>query len=389
MYLCRMKQIFKFIGSFLGGIVIGLGLIIIIALVCGVSLSRIVEIARGVDLGEIAMTTLIAVGVFFVSLFIVLTAHEAGHLVAGLLSGYKFVSFRIFNYTIARVDGKLRIKRFGVAGTGGQCLLAPPEKDAREIPVAWYNAGGLIANVILLAVSLPLAFIPGIHPLLRMCLFIISFTDAFILLVNGIPMRVNGLTNDGYDIIHLRKNMRNKESMFLQLRANAMIQSGVRPKDMPPEWFETEEISDWKNPFEVYRALMVGSRLTDEMRFEDAYAKHEEIYSHKEEMINLYTNEVACELAFLALATGRTDRAAELLDKKLMAYIEAYSKMMSSKQRLLCAIAFYRDKDPEKALAIYKDMKDRSGQYLLAGEVLSDLAITEAMPGFAELLNHE
>lgn len=382
-----MKKIFSFIASLLGGIAIGLGAVLVIALLCGVSFQRILEIVRSLDWAEMALVCVVGAAAFIISSLIILTLHEAGHLVAGLLSGYRFVSFRIGHFTIARIDGKLRFRKFGVAGTGGQCLLVPPDKDAREIPVALYNAGGLIVNVLLLAVSVPLAFMHSLPPLVRTCFFIFALTDAVILLINGIPMRVNGLTNDGYDMLHLHKNIRNKESVFLQLRANSMIQSGVRPKDMPPEWFEAEEINDWKNPFEVYRALIRASRLLDELRFEEAYEAHEDIYRHKDEMIGLYANEVASELAFLAMVTGRIERAQELLDPKLMTYVETYSKMMSSKARLLCARALYLEKDPEKAIEIYKGLNENREQYLFAGEVLSDLAILEALPELHAALN--
>ena len=68
------------------------------------------------------------VGIFAGSIVCTLVAfvlqivlHEGGHLLFGLLSGYRFVSFRIFNWTLIRQEGKFRLKRFGIAGTGGQC----------------------------------------------------------------------------------------------------------------------------------------------------------------------------------------------------------------------------------------------------------------------------
>ena len=72
------------------------------------------------------------VGIFAGSIVCTLVAfilqivlHEGGHLLFGLLSGYRFVSFRIFNWTLIRQEGKFRLKRFGIAGTGGQCLMLP------------------------------------------------------------------------------------------------------------------------------------------------------------------------------------------------------------------------------------------------------------------------
>ena len=51
--------------------------------------------------------------------------HEGGHLVCGLLSGYRFLSFRVGSFTLLRQNGRLVLRRFYLPGTGGQCLLEP------------------------------------------------------------------------------------------------------------------------------------------------------------------------------------------------------------------------------------------------------------------------
>ena len=68
--------------------------------------------------------------------------HEAGHLVFGLISGYEFVSFRIGSFMLAKGNnGKLSLKRYFLAGTAGQCLLAPPDfEEDGYLPVGLYNA---------------------------------------------------------------------------------------------------------------------------------------------------------------------------------------------------------------------------------------------------------
>ena len=92
-------------------------------------------------------------------------------------------------------------------------------------------------------------------------------------------------------------------------------------------------------------------------------------------------NEIACELAFCAMATGRQERAVELLDKKLRKYIDDYCRVMSSKQRVLCAVALYIDGDRDKAQAIYDALYAGREDYLLQGEVKSDLAIMRKILG--------
>ena len=60
--------------------------------------------------------------------------HESGHLVAGLKCGFRFLSFRIGPFTLIKKSGRILLKRLSVAGTGGQCLMIPPEEDTDEKP---------------------------------------------------------------------------------------------------------------------------------------------------------------------------------------------------------------------------------------------------------------
>ena len=80
-------------------------------------------------------------------MYLQIIIHESGHLLFGLLTGYRFCSFRIGSLMWIRQDGALRFRRLKLAGTGGQCLLSPP--DWREdFPFIWYNLGGVLCNLL-------------------------------------------------------------------------------------------------------------------------------------------------------------------------------------------------------------------------------------------------
>ncbi len=192
-------------------------------------------------------------------------------------------------------------------------------------------------------------------------------------------MQAGGVGNDGYNIKLLKKNLLSKQGIVNQLRANALIQNGVRPKDMPDTLFSNPYEIDYKNALEVSIPLMYSSRLIDQQDYEEALKEMEALYAHKDEIMPLYVKEIACELAFLYLRTGKIEEADKLLDKDLRKYIETYRKMMSSKERMMVAIALYLDKDPAKAQELYEKFKARKDEYLLQGEVLSDLALLEDM----------
>lgn len=370
-----MKTIFKYVIGLLVGILAGLMIGGVISVIfTDTSLADYIgRLKSGIGLDAIA-AAFVGVAAFVVSLLILIPAHEAGHLVCGLLSGYKFVSFRIFNYTFIRIDGKIRIKKFAVAGTGGQCLLTPPDVPDDRIPTALYNAGGVIANAMLLLAVIPLFWL-DLDPFVKESVAIFCLSDILLIIANGVPMKLGGVGNDAFNILLLRNNPLSRRAFVVQLRSNAMIQNGVRPKDMPADWTECPADIDYRNPLEVSMPLMHASCLLDNMDFQRAYSEFDSLYSHKDEMIRLYVNEIACELAFCAMAVGSVDRAEKLLDPALRKYIDTYSRVMSSKRRIQCAIALWLDRDRDEALRIYESLRNSKDSYLLQGEVESDLAI--------------
>lgn len=327
------------------------------------------------------------VGIFLSAAFVTAFAvylqiilHEGGHLICGLASGYKFVSFRIFNFTIIRQDNKLRLKRFSIEGTGGQCLLTPPDLPLEKIPCILYNLGGVMANVLFSAIAAVLLIAVNDMPdLLMMFLVMFASMGVIMALLNGIPMNISGISNDAKNAMMLRKDLKSKQIFATQLRTNALVQNGVRAKDMPEEWFKDDDEIDYSNALQASTRIMYAGWLLDCGQWQEAYEVLEEMEQHKKEIVGLFALEMECELAFAALVTGRTDRAKEILSDKLTAYINRFKKVMSSKQRLLCAKAIYIDKDTTKAKEIYDNVCSNSDSYLMQGEVLSDLAIMKLL----------
>lgn len=378
-----MTDVLKFLFKMVLGLAVGIiaGFLIAGIIIVGLTDTTSAEFISNltsINLSEMLIAGGVGVLAFIVSMSVLIVLHEAGHLVCGFLSGYKFVSFRIFSFTIIHIDGKLRVRRYSICGTGGQCLLAPPDLPLEKIPTGWYNFGGVFFNLLALLIVAPLFFVKG-HPFLTECTFIFALTDIFILLLNGIPMKVAGVGNDAYNMLLLRKNIVAKQALVVSLKANALVQNGVRPKDMPAEWFAVPENIDYRNQLEVSLPIMAAARLVDEMNYVAARNAYEQLYVLKEQIISLYVNEIACELIFLRMMTGDIEGASTLLDKNLKRYIATYRKVMSSKERILCAIALNLDHNRDKAVSIYESVKNRKKDYLLQGEVRSDLEIMHEM----------
>jgi len=383
-----MKKILNLVGSFIVGAGIGAGgMIGIRTLVIGDSLDSVCSRFSEFGALQMAGVFLAAILLLLLSIFLQVILHEGGHLVCGLATGYRFVSFRIFSLTFIRKDGKLCIRRFSIAGTGGQCLLAPPEKPLAYIPTALYNLGGVLANLSAAILAfLPLLTADGLPYLLKFFLLTFSLTGLFLALMNGIPMKIGGIGNDADNMRLLLKDSKSKQALVTQLRVNALVQEGMRPKDMPAEWFGQAEGIDYKNALQATIALMHASRLLDLEEWEAAHHAFGRVMDHRHEVIGLLIKETACELLFTALVTNKTAQAEELYTDELNAYIRQYKDVTSSKQRLLCALALCRDKDAAKAKEIYDTTCRRKDKYLMQGEVRSDIALMKSILTAANVL---
>lgn len=60
--------------------------------------------------------------------------HEGGHLVCGLLSGYRFLSFRVGSFTLLRQNGRLVLRRFYLPGTGRPVPAGAPRRGRGPLP---------------------------------------------------------------------------------------------------------------------------------------------------------------------------------------------------------------------------------------------------------------
>lgn len=260
-----MKQVVKIIGSLIIGAAFGFGIATaFVILTTELTLQEFLGKFSDVKLLEMAGVILFSVLSFLLALLLHVIFHEGGHLLAGLLTGYKFISFRIFNITFINSGGKIAIKRFKIAGTGGQCLLSPPEKPVEEVNATWYNAGGFLANLLLSGAALYIFFL-FTAPFAKIFLLIFALTGIFFAILNGIPFKVGGMPNDGYNMKMLRNNPESRRAMCIQLKVNALVQEGMRPNLMPAEWFKTPEDESILDSIKSHRKeyLMQGETEMD------------------------------------------------------------------------------------------------------------------------------
>lgn len=370
-----MKNVFKFLRSIVIGMLIGFGLVLAgFAVFSDRPISELMNAIVSVDMVVTMIASFMAV---ILALVLQTLIHEAGHLVFGLLTGYRFVSFRIFNLTIINKAGKFAFRRFSVLGTAGQCLMSPPaRKPLHQAPYALYNLGGVIANITVATIALAALLLVdrgNYGPFMIMFLSFTVLSGLVLTFLNGIPMKIGGMPNDGFNGLYLGRSANSRVCFGRQLLINEQLQNGIRLGDMPDEWFEIIDIN-LDDPLQLNVAIMKASRLIDRYDFAGALREFEYLCESAKKFV-IFNREVDSELVFLYLVTGAVDKAKALYTKQLEAYVMHYAKTMSSKDRVRFALALYADNNPERALRLINNLKNHAHCYLLQGEVESDLAI--------------
>ncbi|MCL2842107.1 MAG: M50 family metallopeptidase [Oscillospiraceae bacterium] len=292
------------------------------------------------------LLTLLVVAV--VAYHLHLIVHEAGHLLAGKLSGYTFVSYRVGSLMITRENGKLVRKKYTVAGTAGQCLLSPPDMVDGKFPLFLYNAGGALMNFLLGALCFGLSLLTS--GLFAVALFVGTAIGVFMGLFNIIPMKIGGMPNDGYNMLLLGrdKNTATRHAFWVMLRANAAQASGVRPREFPTEWFDWVDMDNLNDSLIVSAAILRYNYLLDKGDLTEARACLQFLLDNAK-MIELLRNELLCELLFFELINEcRPEEIERIYTKDLQAYIKA-TATYASRQRLLYAYHRLFTKDAEAA----------------------------------------
>lgn len=99
------------------------GIVMILSIVVGISCGMVAGICMDTVTVDHPLAPLLLVCevclCLYAAFFLQIIIHEAGHLIFGLLSGYRFCSFRIGSLMWIKKEGKLQLKRYSIAGTAG------------------------------------------------------------------------------------------------------------------------------------------------------------------------------------------------------------------------------------------------------------------------------
>ena len=292
--------------------------------------------------------------IFFVTYYVQLIIHEAGHLVAGLLTGYSFGSFRAGSIIIVKENGKLKIKKQTIAGTGGQCLMIPPKMVDGDFPVILYNLGGVLMNLLTLPICVfAIRFLIGKPVLYTFCVF--TFLSGLIIaLTNGIPLKLGMVNNDGSNALELRRDREARIAFYNQFMILDKIRRGVRLKDMSSEYFPMPSDEGMKNSISASAAVFLENRLMDSQSFDEAHELINKLLNMDSALIGLHKNLLICDKILILLMRGDNEGAQKLYSDKGYREFSKQMKTFLSVIRTEYAFAKLFEKDEKKAKEIWE-----------------------------------
>lgn len=358
----------------LGSHIAGISFFTLMGVVLGFAMISFLEwqLPEGISSSEKAFRLCAMLAFLFLTWFLHIVIHESGHLICGLLSGYKFSSFRIGSFMLLKENGKLVSKRLKIAGTGGQCLMVPPEMVDGKFPVVLYNLGGSLLNLLVSLLFVPVLAAAPQGGLLALFSFLMIGMGVISGLGNGIPLHMDTVDNDGYNAVSLGKSSDALRAFWLQMKMNEQLSKGLRLKDMPDEWFVMPSDEAMKNNLVAAVGVSVCNRLMDQHRFEEADSLMAHMLQIESGMIGIHRNLIICDRIYHELIhENRQDVIASLYTKEQKQFMKAM-RTFPSVIRTEYAYAVLAEKDRAKAAKSMEAFEKVSRTYPYPNDINSE-----------------
>ncbi len=331
---------------------------------------------NGATDGQVLLLWLAMVVSIYVLFFLEIVLHEVGHLLFGLLTGYRFVSFRVGSLILMKNGQGWRVRRLRLGGTGGQCLLDPPPLVDGKMPYVLYNLGGCIVNLLTAVLCFGLCFLCEQGTLIHTLLVLACVIGLAYALLNGLPLP-GELANDGRNTLELSRSPEALKAFRTQMVLNKLQTEGLRLKDMPKEYFVWPDRESRSNVMIASVAVFCLNRLLDERRFEECAVGLDEMLGDElGKLPGMYSKLLRNDRIYLHLLAGETVEAARLMDKEQLQFI----KLMKGQppiHRTEYAYALLAEQDAEKAAKVLAAFNRMAADYPHVQEIEAETELME------------
>lgn len=219
---------------------------------------------------SLLLPLLVFILALYLSQFLHTVLHEGGHLVFGLITGYSFLSFRVSKVMFVKTDSGIKVKKYSIPGTAGQCLMLPPDMKDGKIPYVLYNLGGIISSAVFSSAALAIYCCISKDGVIATVLLTFAVMGFVSVLNNAIPFLSPIGSNDGANIIAISKSSEAMRAFWIELKMVAMLVDGNGMNDLPEEWFTGWSDEAMNNKMSASTCALLCDRLMAEHRFAQA-----------------------------------------------------------------------------------------------------------------------
>lgn len=185
-------------------------------------------------------------------------------------------------------------------------------------------------NLVASAVFLIIYFLIPKGTVISLFCLMMVLIGVVIALMNGIPLRLGTVDNDGYNALSLGKNPDAMQAFWLQLKVSEQIAKGIRLKDMPDEWFVVPDDEAMQNSMVATQGVFATNRLMDQQRFEDADRLIAHLLEIDSGIIGLHRNLMICDRMYCELIhDNRKEILEEMLTREQIKFMKAMKKFPS------------------------------------------------------------
>ena len=314
------------------------------------------------------MTEIILWSMFYIisSYIAQIVIHETGHLLFGLLTKYKFITFRIFRFAIVRGEnGRFSFRNYRCPGSYGQCLMLPPDKE--HYPYKLITLGGILLNLITAVMATVLIiyqpFLPYVH---RLGVLLFVFYGYGFTILNMIPFKNSASMTDGKVLNVLSKNQFAQACNKVQSLVAKYLVYGKSYGEIPLELLLVPKGEDITNPMIGYHKILESYYYMDHRLWDKAKECLDCFCPIMEQLPKWLKNTVLMEQLFISIM----QRDNTIKDSNIYNSIKSYLKQSEGEYSTIRVRAAYeiyiKNIDKEKILQKSKRMKEN---YIYQGEV--------------------
>ena len=295
--------------------------------------------SMGTVIGYFALSAVIAG-------FICTLCHEIGHLIAGKVNGFAFLSMTVWFFKWSKVRGRIEFGFVVLGDEAGYTEMVSKSTENLPNKLKKMTLGGLIATAIPMILGIVPFFFAGKLPL-----FAFSLTAMFLpigiytFFGNALPMSSGGAGNDGKVLYGLNKNDDDTKVIVNMLAVQSELFNGKTPAEIDEKYyFDVPQLAEDNLNF----AMLLSARYDyylDKKDYENAKITSDRLLSISDYLPKTYLNFVKTNALYGACTFAKNEDVADDLMSELEKYLNKRNGSLEVRAKIAYLLYIRKEKD--------------------------------------------